>query len=249
MSYLYTGSSFLADYDSLIEECFEYAYEREDECLFESMILNELSDDLKQRAAVKALHQSSMFTGTNLSQAKDYLKIASYPLTQIEDKKIGPKIGIKIAKKELEQAKSLFKQGFAGTKRKRLLKYYKTIPEYTNVYDKSGKFLGIVSNRHYGKWVDEGIGYDTNPKVQKYINDIKSEINDIEKRIEKNEPFSIRVKNKIKRVIKSLKKKYINMRDRIKSTPPEKRSLLQKFIYMITKLIDKLTGFLKKKEE
>ena len=252
MAYLIINeSSFLAiplfwgSYDSLVESCFDYAWQREDECLFESMILNELSDELKQRAAVKALHQS-IKSGENLSRAKNYLKMASYPLNRIDNKEIDPKIGLKDAKKELEVAKSFFKQGLAGTKRKRLLKYYKTIPEYTNVYDKSGKFLDVVSQKYFGHWADEGISYDTDPKVQKFINDIKSEINDIEKRIEKNEPFSIRVKNKIKRIIKALKKKYIIMRDRIKSISPEKRNLLQKFIYKITQMIDTLSGWISK---
>lgn len=55
MAYLSLDSFvFLGNYDSLVESCFDYAFENEDECLFEEVLLNELSHSLKMRAARKS---------------------------------------------------------------------------------------------------------------------------------------------------------------------------------------------------
>jgi hypothetical protein len=57
LSYLDITSSFFGSYDSLVETCFDYAIEQEDESLFEEVLLNELSDELKLRAARKSAEQ------------------------------------------------------------------------------------------------------------------------------------------------------------------------------------------------
>ena len=79
MSYLYTDSSFLENYDSLVESCFDYAVEQEDEILFEEVLLNELSTGLKLRAARKSAEQymnGKVYNAKRKAEIKEYNKYA-----------------------------------------------------------------------------------------------------------------------------------------------------------------------------
>lgn len=54
---------------------------------------------------------------------------------------------------------------------------------------------------------------------------------------------------KISEAISSLKKKYTDLKNKIQNTAPEKRSIFQKVMNLIISAIDKLTGWLSKKDD
>jgi hypothetical protein len=261
MSYLYTGSSFLADYDSLVEECFEYAYEREDECLFESMILNELSDDLKLKAAHKVFIRAGIKKDMASLELKDAKKF----------KDEGDKWYKNHHSKEAQIELSHYGKTLAG-KRNRLLKYYLNSDNGTKykLYNKDQEVDDYTKNQ-----IRELLNNQHSRDIQQEYENLRSEIESLNKdnpKIKLNKfgkpldrmpkikvaglnknvrtkSLPARLKQRIRVFIKSLKRKYNNIKRKINDTPPEQRSLLQKFMHKIIQIIDKVSGWLSKKGE
>ena len=313
MAYLLFSSSFLENYDSIINECFEYAYEREDECLFEEVLLNELSQDKKIRAATRAKYYADpmSFAANAKWNAEEYLKQGNGSEAQFWASQHG--------------------KALAG-KRNRLFKFLQNTPSGTKYKDKD--FDGKEEERTVTDYNKEGLEriqrMMSDENEHKEYNELRKKIEELNKdnpEIKKNhyrlfktsvkpsssttsinkkeqEPPSENMKrveaspnkstqtqtnlnnnnpetttntkespnkstqtqinlnnnpetttngtkkskilSRIRAIIDSLKKKYNTLKSNIQNTPPEKRSLLQKFMNKIIEMIDKFKGLLSK---
>jgi hypothetical protein len=314
MSYL-TPPLFLGNYDSLVEQCFDYAFEREDECLFEQMVLQELSQDKKLRAARRAA-----FLGMNKNGISDSIRINKDILNNAKNMSpdeddnafMGKNWNLRLAQSGLSRTGKVL----AG-KRKRLLKYLENTPEGT-------KFKSFSDNKEADTIVDSSLKKSiekiykgmSDENIHKEYNELRKEIEELNKdnpKIKKNQdrlfktavqqsaPVNnklvliqtssdnkkenqkeetgskkeqeqtqntentkemvnnnfksensdkasriAKIKSRIKGIIDSLKKKYDEIKKNINNTPPEKRTLLQKFMHKIIQMIDKFKGLLNK---
>ena len=320
MSYLSLESSvFLGNYDSLVEQCFEYAFENEDECLFEEVLLNELSQDLKLRAARRAAFHGMNKNGIldSIRINKDILNNAkNMPSDEDDNAFMGKNFNLRLTQSELSRTGKVL----AG-KRKRLLKYLENTPEGTKFKKFSDdKEADTVVDSSYKKSIDKIYKDISDENIHKEYNELRKEIEELNKsnpRLKKNQnrlfkttvqqsapvnnklvPMQIssdnksdnkkenqkeetgskkeqeqtqntentketvnnnsksensdkasriaKIKSRIKGIIDSLKKKYDEIKKNINNTPPEKRSLLQKFMNKIIQMIDKFKGLLNK---
>ena len=214
MAYLSLEPSvFLGNYDSLVEQCFEYVFENEDECLFEEVLLNELSHSLKMRAAMKAA------TSVDQDERDLYLwkkyenDYNSDPNKDDPEEKVLIKDTIGVLSKALD--KNL-------NKRKRIYKYAASVDPGTEYED------------HF---------FDNNSKDPAHQTTLSKKTFEYLSKQDTSKPG---VKEKINRVIQSLQKKYNKLKSDIQNTPPEKRTLLQKFMHKIIQMIDKFKGLLNK---
>jgi hypothetical protein len=93
---------------------------------------------------------------------------------------------------------------------------------------------------------DENKNKDTNEQNQNDTNSTNGSDTD-KSQDKKQDKTNINpgLKLRIKRFIDSLKRKYNTIKSNIQNTPPEKRSLLQKFMHKIMQLIDKASGWIK----
>ena len=185
MAYLNLNSSvFLGNYDSLVESCFDYAFEREDECLFEEMVLQELSDDLKLRAANKLRDEDEYRNARD--SAKSHCKYF-----KDEAGKFGEHRKNKIYD-HLEQAQrdtNRFGKAITG-KRNRIINFYLNSPtgkEYTEVLrNRKG-----TKERTYTYVVDD----DSKDYFRKLLNDqnnqdMQKEYENLVKEVEKMSAYA-----------------------------------------------------------
>jgi len=290
MSYLNIETICLDDIDSLIEECFDYAYEREDECLFESMILNELSDGLKLHAGLKALTRINNYGNPSyLKDEIDTAKKIKEKFSNVENseksrlvkaqhvgselsKLLGGKrnrilrnlynaeVGTKTGRKTIDGhdervpcfAKDEIKTHFQNMNDENIHKEYNELRKELENLNKNNPYLTkndrktlklFKTKPQYVKLNDEN-----NQKSSHEETNGTSAENDQNKN-QGEDKIKPGLKSRIIKFIKSLKRKYNNIKRKINNTPPEQRSLLQKFMYKIIQIIDKVSGWLNKSKK
>lgn len=245
MAYLSLNSSaFLGNYDSLVEQCFDYAFENEDECLFEEVLLNELSHSLKMRAATKSRYRAYL-TQQNMDNIKNGLKYGMYDTA---DKRNDARDSYDF--NDSENFRNRFK-------RKRIYKYAASVTP-------GSKFKNHDAEGNEYLWDHTDTEQNAYKSMVKDIENLEEKEKEFEKQFDQQNQnsnnnnkdsktnSSVNLenndnnKNKIKAFIESLKKKYDEIKKKINDTPPEKRTLLQKFMHKIIQMIDKLKGFLNK---
>jgi L-rhamnose mutarotase len=262
MSYLEVRE-YTSDVDVFLENCFNYAYEREDECLFESMILNELSDELKLSAAHKALISAGAdknFVYSDLENVKKF-----------KDGESRSKTLANFYSGEAQNNLSNYGKYLSG-KRNRLFNYYLDSDNGTkyNAFDQDKEV-----DEYHKNIIRKLLNNQHNTDIQQEYENLRSEVESLNKdnpQLELNKfgkplhkmpkikvtemnknnrtkSLPAKLKQKIRVFIKSLKRKYNNIKRKINNTPPEQRSLLQKFMHKIIQIIDKVSGWLKKKGE
>ncbi len=247
MSYL-NINTYDKNLDSFIESCFNIALEQENEKLLEYSLLNELSDDIKLNAAEKTYYELGLNGPSNYPE----LNYQFIGLNNIRR-------GIKNAEDDYIEKKSLnaqlqYKLNKAKTAhgRKRLLSYYTNIPTGTE-FASSYKSLHGERIPTKGKTSDDvkdifNYALNNEAKIKKEFEDIQNEINKTKQEIEDNaspwQRLSIKVRQKIRKFINYLTKKYHDFRKKYRNTPPEKRGIIDRLLFGITEIIEYLTDII-----
>lgn len=234
--------------DTFIESCFNYALEQENEKLLEYALLNELSNDIKLNAAEKTYYD------LDLHGPSDYPE-HNYQLIGINNIRRWIKdAGDDYVKKE--RLNSQLQYELNRTKiahgRKRLLSYYTNTPTGTE-FDSSYKSLHGERRpikRKTSDYVKGNFKYALNneTKIKKEFEDIQNEINKTKQEIEDNaspwQRLSIKVRQKIRKFMNYLTKKYNDFRKKYRNTPPEKRGIIDRLLFGITEIIEYLTDII-----
>jgi len=242
MSYLttYNLTFFNESYNDFIEECLVRSYNNDDAYLLEYCILNELSNQTIFSAGDKVLQNIYKLKGRHDNISLD--KPDNYDSEGLSNKA-----------DDLENFLNSFKKN-GPHKRKRIINHILNSPSSatfikhikTNGTDKEYE-MPIASIKHDLDRMHCETKLDDDEVANAFIKDKENEINELKQQIEKSSTLSNKIKRKIKNIKESLQRKYNDFKKKYNNSPPEKRTIIQKILFRITKIIDWLISLLKRK--